>query len=107
MEGRKVVAWNVRRIRVAQGLSQEKLAADAEVDRSYVGRLERRLENPTIGLLEKLATALSVKLAELFVEPKSNAGPPKPLPGGRKARGQRLKIDQSSLKKAKKSKVSN
>ncbi|WP_376711816.1 helix-turn-helix domain-containing protein [Bradyrhizobium japonicum] len=49
MEGRQLVAWNLRRLRVLRSLSQEALAADAEVDRSYVGRLERAEENPTVG----------------------------------------------------------
>jgi transcriptional regulator with XRE-family HTH domain len=49
MNGRKLVAWNLRRLRVRQGLSQEKLAADAGVDRAYMSRLERELENPTVG----------------------------------------------------------
>jgi hypothetical protein len=34
-----LVAWNLRRIRVRRGLSQERLAFDASVDRSYVGGL--------------------------------------------------------------------
>jgi len=36
MNGRKLVAWNLRRLRVGQQLSQEKLAADAGVDRAYM-----------------------------------------------------------------------
>lgn len=39
--------------------SQEQLAVDADVDRSYVGRLERGVENPIVGALEKLVEALS------------------------------------------------
>jgi hypothetical protein len=37
MNGRALVAWNLRRIRVRRGLSQERLAHEAEVDCSYVG----------------------------------------------------------------------
>ena len=84
MDVRKLVAWNLRRIRVSQGLSQEALAADAEVDRAYVGRLERSLENPTIGLLDRLARALTVHISELFTKPKVGASAPKPLKGGRR-----------------------
>jgi transcriptional regulator with XRE-family HTH domain len=83
MKGRELVAWNLRRLRVVQGLSQEKLAADASVDRAYVGRLERALENPTIALLDRLAGALSAHVSEFFVRPKPNEAAPKPLPGGR------------------------
>jgi transcriptional regulator with XRE-family HTH domain len=80
------VAWNVRRLRVRRGLSQETLAADSAVDRSYVGRLERGLENPTVGLLERLARVLDADLVELFRIPGRNESSPKPLAGGRKKR---------------------
>jgi transcriptional regulator with XRE-family HTH domain len=71
MTGRSLVAWNVRRIRVENGVSQERLAFDAGVDRSYLGGIERETENPTVDVLERLATTLAVPLAELFQEPKS------------------------------------
>jgi transcriptional regulator with XRE-family HTH domain len=83
------VAWNLRRLRVERGLSQERLALEADVDRSYVGRLERGLENPTLAILERLAGPLAVNVSELFAKPQ---GPkPKPLPGGRKRRALRNK----------------
>ncbi|MCJ2113461.1 helix-turn-helix domain-containing protein [Methylobacterium sp. E-025] len=84
MKGRALVAWNLRRVRVAQGLSQERLAADAGVDRAYLGGLERQAENPTVDLLDKVAEALAVPLGELFVAPAEGATPPAPLPGGRR-----------------------
>ena len=37
----RVVGQNVRRIRLERGVSQEALAYDAEIDRSYLGSLER------------------------------------------------------------------
>jgi transcriptional regulator with XRE-family HTH domain len=86
MDGRKLVAWNLRRIRVLQGLLQEKLAVDAEVDRAYVGRLERGVENPTIGLLDRLAAALGVPISEFLVLPSPGEPRPKPLRGGRRPR---------------------
>ncbi|MDH3030139.1 MULTISPECIES: helix-turn-helix transcriptional regulator [Methylobacterium] len=84
MKGRALVAWNLRRVRVAQGLSQERLAADAGVDRAYLGGLERQAENPTVDLLDKVAEALAVPLGELFVAPAEGAPPPAPLRGGRR-----------------------
>lgn len=84
MKARALVAWNLRRIRVKYGVSQERLAYDAEVDRSYVGGLERQTENPTIDLLDRLAKTLGVPLSELFVQPAKGAAVPKPLPKGRK-----------------------
>ena len=84
MQGRALLAWNMRRVRVAQGISQEKLAADAAVDRAYLGGLERRTENPTVDLLDRIAAALAVPLGELFVQPASDERPPAPLKGGRR-----------------------
>lgn len=84
MDVRRRVAWNLRRVRVLRGLSQEALAADAAVDRAYVGRLERSLENPTVGLLDRLAKALGADISDLFDKPKPGASAPKPLRGGRK-----------------------
>jgi transcriptional regulator with XRE-family HTH domain len=84
MDGRALVAWNLRRIRVKRGLSQERLAYDAEVDRSYVGGLERREENPTVDLLDRLARTLGVELGELFKEPRKGSTPPKTLRKGRR-----------------------
>jgi transcriptional regulator with XRE-family HTH domain len=90
MNSRKLVAWNLRRLRVQRDLSQEQLAADAEIDRTYVGRLERALENPTIGLLDRLAAVLGIAIADFFVVPRRGELPPQPLRGGRrKARGGR------------------
>lgn len=85
MNGRSLVAWNLRRLRVKRGLSQERLAYDAEVDRSYVGGLERKTENPTVDVLDRLAETLEVPLSELFKKPRSGSSPPKPLRSGRKA----------------------
>ena len=84
MKARALVAWNLRRIRVKRGISQERLAYDAEVDRAYVGSLERQTENPTIDLLDRLAATLDTPLAEFFVVPAKGASAPKPLPKGRK-----------------------
>jgi transcriptional regulator with XRE-family HTH domain len=81
------IPWNLRRLRVARGLSQEQLAVDANVDRSYVSRLERGLENPTLALLDRLAGALDVSAADLLAP--AHGAKPKPLPGGRKPSGRK------------------
>jgi transcriptional regulator with XRE-family HTH domain len=71
MNGRSLVARNVRRIRVTKGVSQERLAFDSGIDRSYLGGIEREAENPTVDLLDRLAGTLGVPLAELFAEANS------------------------------------
>lgn len=87
MDGRALVAWNLRRLRVERGVSQERLAADAGVDRAYLGGLERKAENPTVDLLDRLGLALGVEVSELFAVPEAGAQPPRPLVGGRKRTG--------------------
>ena len=84
MKAQALVAWNLRRLRVGRGLSQENLAVDAGIDRTYVSRLERGLENPTVALLEQLALALDTGITEFFVVPAPGELPPRPLPGGRR-----------------------
>lgn len=68
MQGRILVGRNIRRIRVAQGIPQERLAFDAGVDRSYLGGVERGEENPTVDVLDRIATTLAVPLKDLFLE---------------------------------------
>lgn len=51
----------VRQIRSERGLSQENLALDAGLDRTYVSGVERGRRNPSYGSLLKLALALEVK----------------------------------------------
>jgi transcriptional regulator with XRE-family HTH domain len=70
-----LVARNIRRLRVACELSQEMLAVDAGIDRTYVSRLERGLENPTVAVLEKLARALSSNIEDLFRTPRATEAP--------------------------------
>ncbi len=60
----------IRRIRLSKGISQEKLALLAEVDRSYVGRVERGDNNVAILTLARLAHALETTIAELMQEAK-------------------------------------
>lgn len=87
MRAQALVARNLRRLRVRQKLSQEALAVDAAIDRTYVSRLERGLENPTVAVLERLARTLDAKIVEFFVVPRPNEPAPKTLPSGRKRRG--------------------
>ena len=63
---REVVAKNLRRLRNAQGLSQEELADRADVNRNYVGMLEREEHAATIDMLEKLADVLGIDPVEFL-----------------------------------------
>jgi transcriptional regulator with XRE-family HTH domain len=86
MKAQQLVAHNIRKLRVRQNLSQENLAVDAGIDRTYVSRLERGIENPTVAVLERLAAALESDIAEFFAILKPGEKFPAPLRGGRKAR---------------------
>lgn len=78
------MARNLRRLRVGKGISQEALAVDAELDRTYISRLERDMENPTVAVLEKLAGALGCEIGDFFLELDGSALPA--LKPGRKPR---------------------
>ncbi|WP_300300899.1 helix-turn-helix transcriptional regulator [Ferrovibrio sp.] len=84
MKARRIVAWNLRKIRVERGFTIEALGGDAEVDSSMVARIERGTVNSSIDLLERLANVLKVRIVEFFVEPLPGAPQPKPLRGGRR-----------------------
>jgi transcriptional regulator with XRE-family HTH domain len=84
MDGRALVAWNIRRIRVSRGISQERLAFDSGIDRAYVGGIERQTQNPTIDILDRLAVTLEVHLSELFIEPKQREKKSEGLKRGRR-----------------------
>lgn len=66
MRLRETVARNLRRLRQAKGLSQEELADRADINRNYVGMLEREQHAATIDMLEKLADVLETDPAEFF-----------------------------------------
>jgi transcriptional regulator with XRE-family HTH domain len=84
MKAKALVARNIRKLRVKRKLSQENLAVDAQIDRTYVSRLERGMENPTVAVLERLAEALECKIGDFFVIPAANEPFPKSLPSGRR-----------------------
>lgn len=56
----------LRDVREAEGISQETLAANAGLHRTYVGLIERGERNVTLRTIERLATALDVEMSELM-----------------------------------------
>jgi transcriptional regulator with XRE-family HTH domain len=69
MDLRPVFAANMRRLRNERGMSQEALANLADVNRSYLARLEAGWHYVGLELIEKLAKALEVEPAELLKLP--------------------------------------
>lgn len=66
---RDIFATNLRRHRLAAGFSQEALAAEAEIDRTYVSALERSVYAATVDMIERLAKVLDVDPAKLLERP--------------------------------------
>jgi transcriptional regulator with XRE-family HTH domain len=63
-----VVAKNVRRLRQQRRMTQEQLAFDAGIDLTYLGGIERGKRNPSLGVMARIADALSVPLPKLLSE---------------------------------------
>lgn len=63
------LAANIRRLRTTSGLSQEKLAAECGLHRTYIGAVERGERNVTLRTLERIATALRVDPRLLLEDP--------------------------------------
>jgi transcriptional regulator with XRE-family HTH domain len=70
MDIRRQVGLNVQRLRQARGLSQEELAFEAELHRTYISGVERGVRNPTVTVLAKIAVALKVPPDQLLKVPR-------------------------------------
>lgn len=66
MEIQKLIGQNVRAFREERGWSQEQLAFEAGLHRTYVSGIERGVRNPTATVIEQLAVTLKVKPSALF-----------------------------------------
>lgn len=66
MSLRERVARNLRRLRQEKSVSQEELAHRANVNRNYVGMVEREEYSISVDTLEKLAAALDVDPMEFL-----------------------------------------
>jgi transcriptional regulator with XRE-family HTH domain len=66
MDLREIFATNLRRLRNAKGLSQDDLAYEAKVSRSYLSQIEKGVFFASLKIVGKLAAALDVEPAELL-----------------------------------------
>jgi transcriptional regulator with XRE-family HTH domain len=60
------LAGNMKRLRKERGWSQEALADEAGLDRTYISGIERKVRNPTVTVIERIAAALSCRLGDLL-----------------------------------------
>jgi transcriptional regulator with XRE-family HTH domain len=70
MDWRVLVGRNIRSLREERGLTQEKLAVDSEIDLTYLGGIERGKRNPSLLVVVRIATALSVEPSALLTPSK-------------------------------------
>jgi transcriptional regulator with XRE-family HTH domain len=68
MDMRKLVGRNVRRLRLAAGITQEQYAERSGFSQQYISDLERGRRNPTVVSLLELAAPLSAAPAELITD---------------------------------------
>jgi transcriptional regulator with XRE-family HTH domain len=66
MDIREVFARNLRHLRREKKMSQEALADEAGVDRTYISALERGVYSASITMVEKLANVLGVEASVLL-----------------------------------------
>ncbi len=66
---REVLAFQIRNRRVIKGWSQERLAFESSLDRTYVSAVERCTWNVSLSNIEKLAQALGTHAYELLTPP--------------------------------------
>jgi transcriptional regulator with XRE-family HTH domain len=76
MDLRDVLAANIRRVRHAKGLSQDDLAYEAEISRSYLSQIEKGKHYASLKIIGKLASVLQVEPAELLRLPGEKGAPP-------------------------------
>ena len=62
----KQVGERIRKARLAKGLSQEELAFEADLHRAYIGQIERGEKNIGVQNLQKIASALKIKISKLI-----------------------------------------
>jgi transcriptional regulator with XRE-family HTH domain len=77
MDLRQIFATNLRRLRHAKGLSQDDLAYEAEVSRSYLSQLEKGAFYASLKIVGKLAAVLKVEPGELLKLPQKPRSRPR------------------------------
>lgn len=77
MDLREIFATNLRRIRHSKGISQDDLAYEAGISRSYVSQIEKGTFYASLRIIGRLAEALQVEPAELLKLPQKRSARPR------------------------------
>ncbi len=64
------LAANLRECRLRLGISQERLALDADIDRTFISQIERGIGNPSLRILCQIADRLEVDVPTLLEPPR-------------------------------------
>jgi len=67
-----LIGLKIKELRQKESLSQEKLAELANIDRTYIHDIEKGPRNISVFVLEKLCSALKIKLSDFFNQIESN-----------------------------------
>ncbi len=59
------LGMRIKYLRTQNGWSQEDLSFEAEINKNYLSDLERGTRNPTLKIIEKIASAFKISIAEL------------------------------------------
>ena len=65
---KEILSRNLKRLRSEQKIAQEALALKAGIDRTVLSKIERKVTNPSLMALTKLAITLKIEVAELLTE---------------------------------------
>jgi transcriptional regulator with XRE-family HTH domain len=68
MSVRLLFGQNVKKVREQKGWSQDRLSEETGLHRTYISGIERGVRNPTIEIVQRLATALGVEIRDLFID---------------------------------------
>ena len=66
MNLQKKLGLTIIKLRKELGLSQEKFALEADIDRRYMSDLENGRRNPSLEIIEKIAKRLGISISSLF-----------------------------------------
>ena len=66
LSARAILAMNIKRLRADKGFSQEALALECGLHRTFVAHVEREVRNISLDNIEKIAHALGVSVSQLL-----------------------------------------
>jgi transcriptional regulator with XRE-family HTH domain len=97
ISARHLLSANLKRIRHAKGLSQERFADLSGLHRTHISQIEREVANITLDTVAVIADALEVSLAELFFH---EPGEPENLKAGRPEKAMAETVGERRKRKA-------